>query len=123
MGHVYVKATLRGKRPAKVRFLVDTGATYSLVSPALADRIGITPSPLRDKVRLANGRTVRVPTALASLQIDGRETVAKVWIGPCDEPLLGAETLEALGMTVDPRRGKPTRSRPYASRLGGFGRR
>src|SRR5713101_8095138 len=102
MGHVYVEATIRAKRKLKTRFLVDTGATCSLISPDLAKQLGMEPSRLREKVHLANGKSVRVPTALGQIRIDRRETVTIFWIGPCDEPLLGVETLEALGLAVDP---------------------
>ena len=122
MGHVYVDATIRGRRAARVRFLVDTGATFSLISPELARRVGIEASPVRDRVRLATGRMVRLRTAVVGIRIDGRETAATFWIGPCDEPLLGVETLEALGLAVDPARARLRTTRPYATRLGGFGR-
>jgi len=123
MGHVYAEATIRVKRKLKTRFLVDTGATCSLISPELAKQVGMEPSRLREKVHLANGKTVRVPTALGQIRIDGRETVTVFWIGPCDEPLLGVEALEALGLAVDPHTGTLKPTRPYATRLGGFGKR
>jgi len=123
MGHVYVEATIKARRKVKTRFLVDTGATCSLVPAELARKIGMEPSRLREKVHLANGKTVRVPTALGQVRIDGRETVTVFWIGPCDEPLLGVEALEALGLAVDPRSGSLKPTRPYATRLGGFGAR
>ena len=66
-------ATIRGRRPASVRFVVDTGATYSLISADLAKRVGIEAGPVRDRVRLASGRTVRLPTALGGIRIEGRE--------------------------------------------------
>ena len=123
MGHVYVEATVRARRQVKARFLVDTGATCSLIPPELAKQLGMDPSPLREKVHLANGKSVRLPTALGQIRIDGRETVTVFWIGPCDEPLLGVEALVALGLAVDPRTGTLKPTRPYATRLGGFGRR
>jgi clan AA aspartic protease len=123
MGHVYVEATIKAKRRLKARFLVDTGATCSLISPDFAKRLGMEPSRLREKIHLANGKTVHVPTALGQIRVDGRETVTIFWIGPCDEPLLGVEALEALGLAVDPRTGTLKPTRPYATRLGGFGKR
>ena len=56
-----------------MRFVVDTGATYSLISADLAKRVGIEAGPVRDRVRLASGRTVRLPTALGGIRIEGRE--------------------------------------------------
>ena len=123
MGHVYVEATIRAKRRKRVRFLVDIGATCSLIPPDLAKQVGMEPSRLRETVHLANGKTVHVPTALGQIRIDGRETVTVFRIGPSDEPLLGVEALEALGLSVDPRTGTLKPTRPYATRLGGFGKR
>lgn len=120
MAHVYVDATIKAKRSAKVRLLVDTGATHSLISPTLARKVGMRPSVVRDTVRLASGKPVRVPTAVGLIRVDGREAATLFWIGPCDEPLLGVETLEVLGLAVDPRSGRLRPTRPYASRLGGL---
>ncbi len=123
MGHVFVTATVTAKRSAKVEFLVDTGATNSLVSPSMARKLGLASTGIRDSVRLANGKSVRVPVHVGMLRIDGRQAATMFWVGPCDQALLGVEALEGLGMMVDPIHGclKPTR--PYAKRLGGFGRR
>ncbi|MBI4703775.1 MAG: retroviral-like aspartic protease family protein, partial [Deltaproteobacteria bacterium] len=105
VGHVYVAATLRGRRSARVRFLVDTGATYGLIAPALARRAGLSLPGIKVKVRLATGRAVRVPLSLGLVRIDGREAGAAFCVGPCDEPLLGVEALESLGLAVDPVKG------------------
>jgi clan AA aspartic protease len=123
MGHVHVNATIRGRRVQRVRFLVDTGATYSLVSPALAKKAALVEIPVRDKVRLATGRTARLRQAAGSIRIDGRAAATIFWVGPCDEPLMGVEALEALGLGVDALRRRLKPLRPYATRLGGFGRR
>ncbi len=122
MGSVFVKATLKGRRARKVRFLVDTGATFGLVDPDLARRVGMRLTGFKDRVRLANGKTVRVPTSVALLRVDGRETVAMFWIDPCDEPLIGVETLESLGLAVDPIKERLIPKRAYATRLRGFSR-
>src|SRR5438552_3657981 len=56
MGHVVVDAELAGARKERVRVLVDTGATYSVLPADLAKRLKITEAPRRLKVRLADGR-------------------------------------------------------------------
>ncbi|MBI4603114.1 MAG: aspartyl protease family protein [Planctomycetes bacterium] len=123
MGHVYVNAKVKGKRQGTVRFLVDTGATYCLVPEELARKLGLFKTPMRQKVRLADGKTVRLPVAGGLIRLDGREAATWFWIGRCDEPLLGVETLEVLGLEVDPKKRRLKAVRPYATRLGGFGRR
>jgi len=82
--------------------LVATGATLSLIPPALADRLGVVRLPRRQVIVLADGRRVEAEVRR-------------------DELLLGVETLETLGLAVDPTTGslKPTKS--FTVRLGGVG--
>ena len=120
MGHVYQKVRIRGTREATVRMLVDTGATFSVIPPTLARAIGISRPRRTVSVRLADGRQLRLGADIAIVQIDGREAPATILVGKVDEPILGVETLEALGLTVDPRRKRLSPSRPYAVRLGGY---
>ena len=111
MGHVAVHAELAGARRARVRMLVDTGATYTVLPADLAERLEITEAPWRLKVRLADGRrkAMRVGTVLVRLL--GREAADTALIGsPGIEPLLGAE---ALGLAVDPRSRKPKPMRAH----------
>jgi len=112
VGHVYVDAVLSAERSETVRMLVDTGATYSLVSSELATRLGMPRLPKRTRVRLADGSVRRVDIGIARLRLEGREAAPTFIIGRAAEPLLGVEALEALGLAVDPSTGKlmPTRS-------------
>ena len=71
-------------------------------------------------VRLADGRHVRLGADLAIIKIDGREAPTTILVGKLDEPILGVEALEALGLVVDPVKKRLSPSRPYAVRLGGY---
>jgi predicted aspartyl protease len=71
-------------------------------------------------VRLADGKRIRLGADVVILQIDGREAPATILVGKVDEPILGVEALEALGLVVDPRKRGLFPSRPYAVRLGGY---
>lgn len=53
-GHYWIEANVNG---ARQRFMIDTGATLTAISPATADKAGIEPDPLRLPVvmRTANG--------------------------------------------------------------------
>jgi len=53
MGHIYQKVQLRGEKTATVRMLVDTGATYSVISPRLARAFGNQTAP---KIRSRHAR-------------------------------------------------------------------
>lgn len=122
MGHVYQTVTLIADKEKKVRMLVDTGATYSMVSKDLAKELGLKPFRKRMLVELADGRKVRLPVGMAMVRIKGREAVNTILIGGAGEPLLGVEALEALGFAVDPSSRELIQTRSYAVRLGGYRR-
>jgi clan AA aspartic protease len=120
MGHLHQRVKLSADKSATVLMLVDTGATFSVIPKALARAVGIRPLRRRVTITLADGRRVKVEAGTAVFGIAGREAPATILVGDVIEPLLGVETLEALGLTVDPRRRKLTPSRQYAVRLGGY---
>ena len=114
VGHIVVEAELSWKRAARVRVLVDTGATHSVLPSDLAARLGVVASPRPIRVELADGshRSMRVGAVLVRLL--GREAGDTALIARRGaEPVLGVEALEALGLTVDPRSRKlrPKRAR------------
>ena len=113
MGHVIVRARVTGKRSAHVDFLVDTGATFSVVPSDLAARLGLVTLRRRALVTLGDGRRKRVRLGTLHLRLAGREAPVTALVGPRGiEPLLGSRTLEVLGLMVDPKAGRlrPTRS-------------
>jgi clan AA aspartic protease len=120
MGHIYQKVRLRAEKAITIRMLVDTGATFSVIPPDLAKLLGISRPRRFVKVRLADGRNIRLGADIAIIQVDGREAPATILVGKVDEPILGVEALEALGLVVDPKRKRLSPSRPYAVRLGGY---
>lgn len=120
MGHIHHKVRLRAEKALTIRMLVDTGATFSVIPTSLARALGIRRPRRSVSVRLADGRRVRLGADLAIVKIDGREAPATILVGNVDEPILGVEALEALGLVVDPRKKRLSPSRPYAVRLGGY---
>jgi predicted aspartyl protease len=99
------------RRRTRARFLVDSGAIHSLAPASFLRGLGIR-AIRRDTFELADGTTMRRDVGLALFRI-GRKLGGSevVFGGPRDEPLLGAVTLEALGLELDParRRLRPTR--------------
>jgi predicted aspartyl protease len=92
------------ERTELVEFLVDSGATYSVVPSEILQRLGIR-LLTEQSFKLANGEknTRRKGTAL--FRYEGRIGGADVVFGePGDSNLLGAFTLEALGLALDPLR-------------------
>ena len=117
MGHIRQDVSIKGKKPANVRMLVDTGATFSVIPKALARELGIAPSRHSMMVTLADGRRRRWPFGLALFRIGDREVGSTLLVGDVAEPILGVETLEALGLAVDPRKGRLIPTRSYTVRV------
>jgi clan AA aspartic protease len=104
MGHVFVDAEVAWVNSERVRLLVDTAATYTLLPADLAQRLGIASSPRPIRATLANGSEEDFFIGTAIVRLQQREAGATVLIAPPgSEPLLGVETLEALGLAVDPK--------------------
>jgi clan AA aspartic protease len=120
VGHVYQDVRLSAERAVTVRMFVDTGATFSVIPETLARRIGVRRLRRSVPIVLADGRRVRLGAGTAIFRIGEREAPATTLVGDVVEPILGIETLEALGLTVDARRRRLAPSRHYAVRLGGY---
>lgn len=102
--HVSVKVgnPANGRRAAEVRCLVDSGAVYSLIPGTVLRRLGIKPHSTGEFV-LANGDVIRRRLATATLEYRGRRGDSMVIVGERgDDPLLGAITIESLGLVLDP---------------------
>ncbi len=93
------------QKPSKVfagEFLVDSGATYTVVPEDILKKIGIKPAG-EEQFSLADGRIISRKVGSALYEYQGTERAAPVLFGEKDDSLLlGAFTLEALGLTLDP---------------------
>jgi clan AA aspartic protease len=88
----------------KVEFLVDSGAIYSVVPASILEGLGIKPLA-EQEFRLANGEKVIRKKGVALFKYGERIGGADVIFGEeGDSVLLGAFTLEALGLSLDPLR-------------------
>lgn len=106
MGLVHVDATVTrfnatdGRYEAK--FLVDTGATDTMVPASELVRIGITPAGTK-VYELADGSRQEYRYGYAVVEVMGTTTSENVIFAPeGTEPLLGVTVLEHLGLQVDP---------------------
>lgn len=85
-------------------FLVDSGAVYSVVPAAVLKRLGIKPLA-KERFRLADGSSSVRKKGGALFRYRDRVGVADVIFGEKgDSLLLGALTLESLGLSLDPLR-------------------
>ena len=91
-----------GKRSRDIKAIVDTGAAYTTLPAPLLRDIGIEPSGQR-RFLLADGRRIQMDFGEARATIDGESVTTLVVFAEDDAPsLLGAYTLEGLGLAVDP---------------------
>ncbi len=88
----------------KLELLIDSGAVYSVVPTPVLEKLGIKPL-VEEEFRLADGSKIKRKKGGAVFKYQGRVGVADVIFGEeGDSLLLGAFTLEALGLSLDPLR-------------------
>ena len=88
----------------KVEFLIDSGAIYSVVPAPILERLGINPLT-QETFRLADGNKIVRKKGVAVFKYGERIGGADVIFGENgDSVLLGAFTLQALGLSLDPLR-------------------
>jgi clan AA aspartic protease len=106
MGLTHVKARIanpaRPSRTATIKFLVDSGAVYSVVPVSILRRLGIRPHSSRTFI-LADGTEITRRIGDATFLIDGQRAASPVIFGEEDDAsLLGSVSLESLGLMLDP---------------------
>lgn len=88
----------------KIEFLIDSGAIYSVVPAPILERLGIRPLT-EQEFRLADGTRIARKKGVAVFKYGDRIGGADVIFGEAgDSVLLGAFSLEALGLSLDPLR-------------------
>ena len=86
----------------KLEFLIDSGAIYSVVPAPILDKLGIKPLS-QQEFRLADGTKIVRMKGVAVFKYGDRIGGADVIFGEEDDSvLLGAFSLEALGLSLNP---------------------
>jgi clan AA aspartic protease (TIGR02281 family) len=107
--HVLVQAVLNGQEP--VTLLLDTGASHTLLTPAIARRLGLSPTadaPTKTLTR-ADGQLHTVPLVICKTIAVGEVVVEQLPVGitdvdpkaPTVEGLLGVDFLARFTVTLD----------------------
>jgi aspartyl protease family protein len=92
----------RHRRPIAVRFLVDTGAVYTVLPEKVWRALGLKGVRVAE-FTLADGTMIRREVSECRVQVAGHAATSPVVLGgPDDAPLLGAVSLETLGLMVNP---------------------
>ena len=108
MGLTDVRVTISNPaEPSRAReldFLVDSGATYSVVPREILQEIGIMPAGV-ERFRLADLTRIQREVGNALFTFQGKTRSSPVMFGEeGDATLLGVMTVEALGLVLDPLR-------------------
>ena len=106
MGATHVTVTIRNPadpdRAWEGLFLVDAGATDSLVPRPHLESIGLRPKGRR-VYELADGSEITMEITTADIEFMGETVGATILFGEADaEPLLGVTALASVGIEVDP---------------------
>jgi len=106
MGLTYVHARLRrsdGRGPSRdVRFLVDSGAIYTVLPAEICRALRLKPTR-EVEFTLADGTPITRGVSECRFEIRGESATSPVVLGEEDDgALLGAVTLETLGLMLNP---------------------
>ncbi|MFH0939338.1 MAG: aspartyl protease family protein [Planctomycetota bacterium] len=104
MGVTYVEGQVKGLsgKQENVKFLVDSGATYSLLPKAVWESIELKPKR-KLSFTLADGTMIERSVSEAFVIFPQGEAHTPVILGEeNDEALLGVVTLEILGLVLNP---------------------
>ena len=106
MGLTYIEGTVRApgrrRRVKRVRFLIDSGALYSVLRRSDWQALGLRPDRDLEFV-LADGTTLTRGVSECTFDLEGRRATSPVVLGETeDQALLGAVTLETLGLMLNP---------------------
>jgi len=104
MGLVFIEGTVTGPegQQAKLRFLVDSGAYYTLLPHDTWRSIGLAPKRSVD-CTLADGTVIERQVSECHIALPEGDGHTPVILGqPGDEALLGTITLEVLGFVLNP---------------------
>ena len=122
MGMTYVRAkvsrpTGRGQSIG-VRFLVDTGAVYTVLPEDVWHALKLKPQRTVE-FSLADGTIISRQVSECRFTIEGQSATSPVILGASeDAPLLGAVTLETIGLMVNPLSRELLPMRMMLARLG-----
>ncbi len=108
MGIVCVKVRICNLDRSKcidTEAIVDTGSTLTVIPKSIARDLELKVNRI-DRVLTGSG-VINVEVSAAIIEIMGKETINDVWISEnVDRVLIGAVTLECLGLRVDPITGR-----------------
>jgi predicted aspartyl protease len=114
MGHLHTDISVRGSKKTKQlkNVQIDTGATFTVLPQNTLEEIGAW-GPIWDiDVGLGNGPKVKAKAYGVTIKIEGVEAPAIGIMFEGAQTAIGVETLESIGLKLDPTTGKSEFTRP-----------
>jgi predicted aspartyl protease len=114
MGHLYTDITVKGSKGARElkNVLIDTGATYTVLPEDILEQVGAGRIPTELEVELGNREKVKAKAYGVAIKIEDVEAPAISITFPDAQTVVGVETLESIGLKLDPTTGKLEFTRP-----------
>ncbi|MGH9817088.1 MAG: aspartyl protease [Candidatus Acidiferrales bacterium] len=106
MGLTHIQASIANPakpgRSVRLKFLVDSGAVYSVVPASVLKKLRVKPHSRRTFI-LVDGSEITRQIGDLLFRMNGRQGASPVIFGEEDDSLLlGGVSLEALGVILDP---------------------
>lgn len=114
MGHLHTDMTVRGSKTAvKLKnVLIDTGATYTVLPEEILEEVGAWGPMPEVEVELGNGERVKAKAHGVAITIEEVEAPSISITFEGAQTVIGVETLESIGLKLDPTTGKLEFTRP-----------
>jgi len=113
MGHIFVRAKFRGKDALEIdKILVNTSASFTVMPLDIAEKYFIE-TPFEAELKLGDGRVVKAKMFVAEIEIEGRKGPLRIMAFKNAIPVIGVDTLETLGLKIDPSTGKIEKTEYY----------
>ncbi len=114
MGHLHTDMTVRGRKAAieLKDVLIDTGATYTVLPEKILEEVGAWGPVGEVEVELGNRQRVKARAYGVAIKIKGVEAPAISIAFEGAQTVVGVETLESIGLRLDPTTGQLEFTRP-----------
>ncbi len=114
MGHLHTDIVVRGnKAEAELKkVLIDTGATFTVLPENILEEIGASRIPGESEVELGDGKKVKAKAFGVRIRIEDGEAPCIAITFEGAQTVIGVETLESIGLRLDPTTGNLEFTRP-----------
>jgi predicted aspartyl protease len=114
MGHLHTDIVVKGSKGAQElkQVLIDTGATYTILPEKILEQVGAGRIPGEVEVELGNRTKVKAKAYGVAIRLEEVEAPAIALTFEGAQTVIGVETLESVGVKLDPTTGKLEFTRP-----------